>query len=161
MGAVIYARSGVMDMLHDDRRVAAVCNRPRARSGSPAGIDMRFLSGARLRYTLMSAPSGQRRRGLETLEVRVLLGELIVHIVSAGTLDPAAAEHDCLAGVLMDLIAAARDGLGPATARRSTRGPPRRASRASPADARTLEVLASDAGASLRTLQRCSPKRRA
>jgi AraC-like DNA-binding protein/quercetin dioxygenase-like cupin family protein len=153
---LIYARSGVMDVT-TDRRLWFVP--PTRAIWIPAGIEHAIsITGEVALRTLYVAPDRAQaaRRGLETLEVSVLLGELIVHIVSAGMLDPTAAEHDRLAGVLMDLIAAARgtDLVLPLPA------DPRAARlaeqiRASPADARTLEVLASDAGASLRTLQRC------
>lgn len=154
---LIYARSGVMDVTAD-RKLWFVP--PTRAIWIPAGVEhaIRARGEVALR-TLYVAPErarAARRSSVEALEVKVLLRELIVHIASGGMLDPTVAEHDRLAGVLMDLIGAAR-GMDlvlplPADTRAAQLA---EQIRASPADARTLEVLASDAGASLRTLQRC------
>jgi AraC-like DNA-binding protein len=108
-----------------------------------------------LRTLYISAERAGDVRSLAALEVGPLLGELIVHIVATGMLDPKRPEHDRLAGVLMDFIAAARaiDLVLPLPrdirARRLAD-----ALRADPGDKRGLEALASGCGASLRTLQR-------
>jgi AraC-like DNA-binding protein len=153
---LIYARSGVMDV-STERRLWFVP--PTRAIWIPAGIEHAIaIRGEVALRTLYVAPerSQSAQRSLETLEVRSLLGELIVHIVSVGMLNPTVAEHDRLAGVLMDLIEAARGTdlslplpADPRAARLAEQ------IRANAADARTLEALASDAGASLRTLQRC------
>lgn len=153
---LIYARSGVMDVTAD-RRLWFVP--PTRAIWIPAGIQHAItVRGEVALRTLYVAPERAQAacRGLETLEVKALLGELIVYIVSVGMLDPTVAEHDRLAGVLMDLIAATRGidlvlplPVDPRAARLAEQ------MRVRPADARTLEVLASEAGASLRTLQRC------
>jgi AraC-like DNA-binding protein len=95
------------------------------------------------------------KRGLGALEVSPLLAELILHILTTGMLDPGVEEHDRLAGVLIDLIAAARamdlslplprDARAQRLAERI---------RGEPAEKSDLETLAKTTGASLRTLQR-------
>jgi AraC-like DNA-binding protein/quercetin dioxygenase-like cupin family protein len=153
---LVYARSGVMDVTAD-RQLWFV---PATRAiWIPAEVEhaITVRGDVALRTLYVSPERAQAaRRGLEALEVKPLLRELIVHIVSVGMLDPTVAEHGRLAGVLMDLIAGARamDLVLPLPA------DPRAARlaeqmRVRPADARTLELLASDAGASLRTMQRC------
>jgi AraC-like DNA-binding protein len=88
--------------------------------------------------------------------VGTLLSALIVHIVSVGMLDRRCGEHDRLAGVLMDFIGAAKSMDLVLPLPRDSRAQ-RLAGhlRAEPGERRDLEALASDAGASLRTLQRC------
>jgi AraC-like DNA-binding protein len=153
---LVYARSGVMDVTAE-RRVWFVP--PTRAIWIPAEIEHAItVRGEVALRTLYIAPERARavQRGLETLEVTALLGELILHVVSVGMLTPETAEHDRLAGVVMDLVVGARAldlalplPVDPRAARVAEQ------MRASPADARTLDVLASDAGASLRTLQRC------
>jgi quercetin dioxygenase-like cupin family protein len=106
---LIYARSGVMDVTAD-RRVWFVP--PTRAIWIPVGIEHAItIRGEVALRTLYVAPERAQaaRHALETLEVNALLGELIVHIVSVGMLDPTVAEHERLAGVLMDLIAAAAE----------------------------------------------------
>jgi AraC-like DNA-binding protein/mannose-6-phosphate isomerase-like protein (cupin superfamily) len=96
------------------------------------------------------------RRAVEAFEVSPLLSELIVHILSEAMLDPRLPQHDRLAGVLVDLIGAApaldfalplpRDERALKLAEQL---------RDDPAGKRDLQALAIEAGASLRTLQRC------
>jgi AraC-like DNA-binding protein/mannose-6-phosphate isomerase-like protein (cupin superfamily) len=153
---LVYARSGVMHVTAEGR----VWFVPPTRAiWIPAGVEHEI--GVRgevaLRTLYISAErAGGVKRNVEALEVSPLLGELIMHILAAGMLDPAQAGHDRLAGVLMDLIASAR---GVDLALPLPRDP--RALklaeqlRADPADKRDLEELAAECGASLRTLQRC------
>jgi AraC-like DNA-binding protein len=153
---LIYARSGVMDVTAD-RQLWFVP--PTRAIWIPAEVEHEItVRGEVALRTLYVAPERAQaaRRGLETLEVKPLLGELIAHVVSVGMLDPTVAEHGRLVGVLIDLTAAARGmdlvlplPTDPRAARLAEQ------MRAHPADPRTLDVLASDAGASLRTLQRC------
>jgi AraC-like DNA-binding protein len=105
---------------------------------------------------ISAARAGGVKRGVEAFEVSPLLSEMILHILSKGMLDPRTPEHDRLAGVLIDLIGAApRIDLALPLPRdeRALRLAERL--RADPSDKRDLEELAVEAGASLRTLQRC------
>jgi len=108
-----------------------------------------------MRTLYISAGRAGGSRTLAALEVAPLLGALIAHIATIGMLDPVRPEHDRLAGVLMDLIAAA-DAIDlvlplPSDARAARLA---HMLRANPADQRELEALAAECGASLRTLQR-------
>ena len=153
---LVYARSGLMHVTTQGR----VWFVPPTRAiWIPAGLvhDIGVRGEVALRTLYISA---ERARGVnraaEALEVSPLLSELILHILAVGMLDPARAEHDRLAAVLMDLVVAA-----PAIdlALPMPRDP--RALklaewlRADPADKTDLETLAAEAGASQRTLQRC------
>ena len=153
---LIYARSGVMHVVADGRLWFTP---PTRAIWIPHGVEHEIaIRGETALRTLYVSPERARdlRSRVESLEVTALLGELILHIVSAGMLDPKRAEHDRLAGVLMDLIAAAR-GIDlvlplprdPRALRLAQQ------LRDAPGDRRDLEELARLAGASLRTLQRC------
>jgi AraC-like DNA-binding protein len=94
-----------------------------------------------------------------TLEVQPLLRELILHIVQLGMLSPDRPEQNRIAGVLVDLLGQAR--------REDMRLPLPTDARAltaalrlqdSPGEADSLTRLASESGASLRTLQRLFPR---
>lgn len=152
---LVYARSGVMNVTAEGR----VWFVPPTRAiWIPHGVmhEITMRGEVAMRTLYVSAERAGAIRSLVALEVAPLLSELIVHIVSVGMLDPSVAEHNRLAGVLMDLIASARpiDLVLPL---------PRDARalrladhiRATPADSRDLETLATECGASLRTLQRC------
>lgn len=96
------------------------------------------------------------RRQVQTLEVSPLLRHLIEHIHALKMLDPRISAHDHLAAVLVDLIQAAPD-LDLVLPRPSDA---RAVSLAihlqeNPTDKRVLQELASESGASLRTMQRC------
>ena len=155
-GQLVYARSGLMHVTAGDRvwfvpPTRAIWIPPLV----PHRIGVRGEVALRTLYI-----SGERAssiaRSVEALEVSPLLGELILHVLSLGMLDPTIPEHDRLASVLIDLIIAApaidlalplpRDERALRLAERL---------RADPADKRDLDDLASEAGASLRTLQRC------
>jgi AraC-like DNA-binding protein/mannose-6-phosphate isomerase-like protein (cupin superfamily) len=152
---LVYARSGVMQVAADGR----VWFVPSTRAiWIPPGVmhEIVMRGEVAMRTLYIDADRAGGARELAALEVTPLLGELIVHIVSIGMLDPTRAEHDRLAGVLMDLIGSARalDLVLPLP--RDVRA--RKLAqllRADPADKRDLETLAASCGASLRTLQRC------
>ena len=128
----------------------------------PAGVEHQIdIQGEVAMRTLYIAP--ERAETLPTepaaLEVAPLLRELILHIVRVGMLAPVRPEHDRMAGVLVDLLGQAR--------REDLRLPlpndPRARAAAgllqnAPAVANDLTKLASDSGASLRTLQRLFPR---
>lgn len=153
---LVYARSGVMHVLAEGRMWFVP---PTRAIWIPQGIEHEIAvkGEVALRTLYISAErTGGLKRGVEALEVSPLLGELIVHILSFGMLDPKRDDHARLAGVLMDLIAAApgvdlalplpRDERALRLAERL---------RADPGDNRDLDQLAQETGASLRTLQRC------
>jgi AraC-like DNA-binding protein len=153
---LVYARSGLMNVTAEGR----VWFVPPTRAiWIPAGLahEVGIRGEVALRTLYIGA---DRARGVnrtaEALEVSPLLGELILHILTVGMLDPARPEHDRLAAVLMDLIAAAPAidlalplPCDPRALRLAEQ------LRADPADKRDLEEMAVEAGASLRTLQRC------
>jgi AraC-like DNA-binding protein len=128
----------------------------------PAGVEHRIdIQGEVAMRTLYIAPERAALLPGEpaTLEVRPLLRELILHIVHLGMLSPNQPDHDRMAGVLMDLLGQAR--------REDMRLPLPTDARAltaalrlqdSPGDADSLTRLASESGASLRTLQRLFPR---
>lgn len=153
---LVHARSGLLDVTADGR----VWFTPPTRAvWIPAGVEheIRVRGEAALRTLYVGAERASAvRRGVEPLVVSPLLGELVLHIVSIGMLDPARPEHDRLAGVLMDLVAMApgidlvlplpRDARALRLAERV---------RADPGERTALDTLARASGASLRTLQRC------
>jgi AraC-like DNA-binding protein/quercetin dioxygenase-like cupin family protein len=152
---LIYAKSGVMHVTAEGRVWFAP---PTRAIWIPPGVEHEFgVKGEAAFRTLYI--SDERacgvKRTTETLEVAPLLAELIVHIVAIGMLDPKRAEHDRLAGVLMDLIAAARSiDLALPLPRHPCALKLAQHFRSDPADKRDLEALATECGASLRTLQR-------
>jgi AraC-like DNA-binding protein len=153
---LVYARSGVMNVAFDGLiwfvpPTRAIWIPPRM----PHRIDAKGEVALR---TLYIAPSraGAILRSVEALEVPPLLSELIQHILTLQMLDPLIPGHARLAAVLVDLIAAApRIDLALPLPRdeRALRLAERL--RDDPAERRDLELLAGEAGASLRTLQRC------
>jgi AraC-like DNA-binding protein len=153
---LIYSRSGVIHV--------NVANRiwltpPTRAIWIPAGVEheLVFQGECSLR-TLYISP--ERARGVESVvkafEVAPVLRELIVHIVSIGMLDPQRAQHDRLAGVLLDLVCESRETDLMLPLPRDARAV-RLAQhlRAAPSDKQGLEALITSTGASLRTLQRC------
>lgn len=128
----------------------------------PAGVEHRIdVQSAIAMRTLYLAP--ERAAALPgdpaTLEVAPLLRELILHIVRLGMLRPDRADHDRLAGVLVDLLAQARreDLRLPLPSDPRARALALRL-QAAPGDAAALARLARESGASLRTLQRLFPR---
>jgi len=153
---LVYARSGVMHVTTEARlwfvpMTRAIWIPPRVEHEIAIKGEVAFR-------TLYISPerAGPAPRGVEALEVNAFLRELIVHIAGKGMLDPGRADDDRLAGVLMDAIAEARGADLYLPLPRDPRAQ-RLAEhcRAFPGDKRDLEALASEAGASLRTLQRC------
>lgn len=150
---LIHARSGLMRVIADGR----VWLTPPTRAiWIPAGVEHEFgIRGEVAFRTLYVAPgrAAEVGRGIGSFEVAPLLRELVLHILSLGMLDPGRPEQDRLAGLLVDLLNRAEgiDLMLP---------PPRdpRARRLAelfqnhPDD---LARLAADAGASVRTVQRC------
>jgi AraC-like DNA-binding protein len=153
---LVYARSGVMHVTADNELWLVPPTRaiwvPPEQSHAIAMKGETALRTLYMREDRAGAVNG--RTG--ALEVGPLLGELIVHIVSVGMLDPRRPDHDRLAGVLMDLVAAAprMDLLLPLPTDPRARKLADRL-RNDPGDKRPLADLAAEAGASLRTLQRC------
>jgi AraC-like DNA-binding protein/quercetin dioxygenase-like cupin family protein len=152
---LVYAASGVM-------RVAtpsAAWLVPPTRAiwvppGVPHAISMRGQVAMRTLY-VTPARSGGLPTECRALEVPPLLRELILHVVGIGMLDPTRPDHERLAGLLLDLLAASetaplslplpRDARARGLADRIL---------AEPGAPATFEQLARGAGASLRTLQR-------
>ncbi len=128
---------------------------------TPAGVVHALsMQGVVAMRTLYIAPS--LATALPTtpavLEVAPLLRELILHILGIGMLDPARAGHARLAGLLIDLLAAAR----PEDLMLPLPRDPRalilaQRIQAEPGERTDLTRLAAEAGASLRTLQRLFP----
>jgi len=108
-----------------------------------------------MRSIFVAAPIVPASR-VRTIEVVPLLREMIVHVTRLGALDRAVPLQARLAGVLLDLLAAAADVQNELTSPRDPRA--RRLAElviANPSDERSLRQLARTAGASLRTLERC------
>lgn len=153
---LIYARSGVLSVM-----VAGVVwfVPPTRAIWIPPGVAHRIAMKGEvaLRTLYVSGErAGQVKRGVEAFEVSPLLSELIVHILSKQMLDPRAPADDRLAAVLVDLIAAApKTDLALPLPRDPRALRLAEQLRSEPAQRRDLEDLANDAGASLRTLQRC------
>lgn len=125
----------------------------------PAGIEHEFtVKGLVAFRTLYVAPdrSTSVSRSISAFEVSPVLGELILHILTFQMLNPNVPSHDRLAGVLVDLInaAPALDLMLPLPNDvRAIRLAEHFQSR--PDDGANLPRLATQVGASVRTLQRC------
>jgi AraC-like DNA-binding protein len=151
---LVYATSGVMHVTAEGRLWFVP---PTRAVWIPPGVRHEILvrGEVAMRTLYVSAGRAGALRPLAALEVAPLLSALITHIVALGMLDPAQPDHDRLAGVLMDLVGAARaiDLMVPLPV------DPRALKlaallRTQPADRRDLDALAAECGASLRTLQR-------
>lgn len=157
-GQLVFAASGVMRVATED----AVWLIPPTRAiWLPAGIRhaITMQGEVAMRTLYLAAPrSAPLPDAPHVLEVAPLLRELILHILSIGMLSPERPEHDRLAGLLIDLLLAARheDLMLPlprdARALRLTER-----WQQNPADRGDLAGLALEVGASLRTLQRLFP----
>jgi len=158
-GQLVFAKHGVMHVSTDD--MAWLIPATRA-IWLPAGLAHGiFMRGEVAMRTLYVAPTraADLSPAASALEVRPLLRELIMYILKVGMLAPARPEHDRLAGLLIDLLAAA---------------PPEPLFLPLPRDPRArclaecvqsypdcdhdLARLAREAGASLRTFQRLFPR---
>jgi len=158
-GQLIYGRSGVMRVTTEGRSWLTPATRavwlPPLRSHSIR------MAGAVAMRTLYLSPKITAPLPAEAcvLEVGPLLRELVLHVLFLGMLDPATQEHDRLAAVLIDLIAAApREDLAlplPLDTRALALA---ERVQAAPDDHTGLADLARAAGASLRTLQRIFPR---
>jgi AraC-like DNA-binding protein len=153
---LVFARSGVMRVMADDQVWLAPPNRA---IWVPAGVRHQFVvKGEVALRTLYLAPDLAREtgRGLTGLEVGPLLAELVSHVAGIGLLDARRPDHGHLKAVLVDLLRAAPSNDLSLPMPKDARAR-RLADRlqADPADHGDLARLALDAGASLRTLQRC------
>jgi AraC-like DNA-binding protein len=151
---LVHARSGVMRVMVADR----VWLVPPTRAiWVPAGVVHQFVVRGEVAFrTLYLSPDTVMAKGLTGLEVAPLLTELVDHIARIGMLDRRIAEHAHLKAVLIDLLRAARPNDLSLPLPQDPRA--RRVAdrlQADPADKTDLNRLAADAGASLRTLQRC------
>ena len=158
-GQLVFASAGVMRVA-TEREAWLVP--PTKAIWVPAGLDHQILMrGEVAMRTLYIAP--QRAEGLAAsptaLEVAPLLRELILHILQIGMLTPTQREHDRLAGLLIDLLLQARpqDLSLPLPRDRRARHLADHLQN-HPDDRLELALLAKQAGASLRTLQRLFPK---
>ncbi len=158
-GQLVFAASGVMRV---STRAETWLTPATKAIWLPAMVEHRIdvQSEAALR-TLYLAPAraASLPREPATLTVAPLLRELILHIVRLGMLASDRPDHDRMAGVLIDLLCAAR--------REDLRLPLPGDARAlaaalrlqdAPAEAGDLARLAAESGASLRTLQRLFPR---
>jgi len=151
---LVHARSGVMRVMVEDR----VWLVPPTRAiWAPAGVVHQFVVRGEVTFrTLYVSPDTVVAKGLTGLEVSPLLTELVDHIARTGMLDRRVAEHAHLKAVLIDLLEAAPTNDLSLPLPHDARA--RRVAdrlQADPADKTDLHRLAADAGASLRTLQRC------
>lgn len=152
---LVYARSGMVRLIAGDK----VWFVPPTRAiWIPADTEHAFSTKGEVTFkTLYVSPkrSGTVTRGLSALEVSSFLSELILHILSQQLLDPSVPSEDRLAGVLVDLINAAPsiDFMLPLPGDLRAR---RLADwfQEHPDDATDLPRLATQLGASVRTLQR-------
>ena len=154
-GQLVYGISGMMRVAAGD----AVWFVPPTRAiWLPPGRSHRIvMQGKVAMRTLYVAPGRtvDLRDEAVALEVSPLFRELILHIVTMSMLDPKRVEHDRLAGVLTDLIAEAPPGnlqlLMPTDPRARAVA---EWFQANPHERRSLDVMTSRTGCSLRTLQR-------
>ena len=158
-GQLVFASAGVMRVATDTETWLVP---PTKAIWLPAGTAHRIAARSELALrTLYIAAqrAAPLARSPGTLEVAPLLRELILHVLGVGMLAPTRPGHDRLAGLLVDLLQAARpqDLSLPLPADRRALELAERLLDA-PADNRDLALLAEDVGASLRTLQRVFPK---
>lgn len=158
-GQLVFAASGVMRVVTDE---AAWTIPPTRAIWVPAGV--RHAIAARGEVAMRTLYIDRPRADPLPIEPRViavapLLRELILHVLSVGMLAPDQPEHDRLAGLLIDLLQQAE----PQDLALPLPSDPRALRltelwRDHPADDRELTMLASEVGASLRTLQRLFPR---
>ena len=157
-GQLTFCNSGVMRVASD----SAVWLSPPTRAiwlpaGAPHEIVIKGEVPDRFHYHApeLSHPLPREPR---LMEVAPLLRELILHILSVGTLHPGTPPEARLAGLVVDLMLAARpiDLALPLPRDRRARALTERLL-AAPADRASLPEQARAAGASLRTLQRLFP----
>jgi AraC-like DNA-binding protein len=151
-----FATRGQLEVITDDARRFVPPDRA---VWVPAGVRhtgvMRAPISMRSIYVAARVPSLRVDR-VRTIAVTPLLRELIEHICRLGALDRRRPAQHRLAGVLFDLLAAAEDVPLELPTPRDPRA--RRFAELitrDPGDDRPLAALASTAGASLRTIERC------
>ncbi|UAL12160.1 AraC family transcriptional regulator [Caulobacter segnis] len=158
-GQLIFAASGVMQVITED---AAWTVPPTRAIWAPAGVRHAIVARGEvaMRTLYIDRPRADPLPAQpRVIAVAPLLRELILHILSVGMLTPDRPEHDRLAGLLVDLLLAARtEDLALPLPRDPRALRLAEAWRESPADARDLAEAARAAGASLRTLQRLFPR---
>lgn len=158
-GQLAYATTGVMHV----RTPGSVWVTPPTRAvwlppDLPHEILMRGETALRTLYidpeTAADLPATET-----VLEVKPLLRELILHILTIGMLGPERPEHERLTGLLIDLLQAARpQDLALPLPRDRRALALAETIQARPGDRADLADLARGAGASLRTLQRLFPE---
>lgn len=158
-GQLVFAASGVMQVVTDD----AAWLIPTTRAiWLPAGVRHRIAARSEIAMRTLYI-DGTRAAALSAeprvLEVAPLLRELILHILCVGMLTPARPDHDRLAGLLIDLLAQAHreDLMLPLPHDPRARKFAEHMLR-NPGDGRDMSLLATEVGASLRTLQRLFPR---
>jgi AraC-like DNA-binding protein len=158
-GQLAYAISGVM---HIETPSALWITPPTRAVWIPPGRPHEItMQGATAMRTLYISPAYAERLPDDeaVFEVAPLLRELILHILKIGMLGPGEPAHERLAGVVIDLllVAGRQDLALPLPRDRRARAMAERL-QAEPAASASLEALARQAGASLRTLQRLFPQ---
>jgi AraC-like DNA-binding protein len=151
---LVHARSGVMRVMAEDRMWLVP---PTRAIWAPAGVVHQFVVRGEVTFrTLYLAPDTVVAKGLTGLDVGPLLSEFVDHVARIGMLDRRVAGHAHLKAVLIDLLNTAPTNDLSLPLPRDARAR-RLADRlqADPGDRTDLDRLAADAGASLRTLQRC------
>jgi AraC-like DNA-binding protein/quercetin dioxygenase-like cupin family protein len=152
---LVYAASGVMRVSTPDATWIVPSTRAIwVPGGTPHQIDMRGTVAMR---TLYLAPAGEdpRLADCRAIEVAPLLRELILHIVRIGMLDVNDVGHSRLEGLLTDLLAEGETS--PLVLPRPTDARAQAMAEAildDPGGQASLDHLARDTGASLRTQQR-------
>ena len=156
-GQLVFGQSGIMRVTTAD----AVWLTPPTRAiWLPAGVSHHIsISGEVAMRTLYIAATRAMAlpRSPSAVEVAPLLRELILHILNIRMLERARPEHDRLAGLLVDLLLAARPQDLSLPLPRDKRARRMAELLQAPAEARELADLAKIVGASLRTLQRVFP----
>jgi hypothetical protein len=107
-GQLTYAKQGVMRILTSD---TAWLVPPTRAIWLPPSVEHEILMRGEVAFrTLYIGPELSAGLPGETsaFEVAPLLSELILHILKIGMLEPGRAEHDRLAGLLIDLLVQAR-----------------------------------------------------
>ena len=156
-GQLVFAQSGIMRVTTAD---ALWLTPPTRAIWLPAGVSHSIsMSGEVAMRTLYIAATRAATlpRMPHVVEVPPLLRELILHILQIRMLERARPEHDRLAGLLVDLLLAARPQDLSLPLPRDKRARRMADLLQAPGEARELADLAKRAGASLRTLQRLFP----
>lgn len=154
-GQLIYGSTGTMRVLADD--VLWLVPQGRALWAPPRTRHAIATRGEVAMRTIYVAPerAGFLPASCRAVEVNALLRELILHVVAIGKLAESDAEQARLAGVFLDVLKEAEELPLALPMPRDARALVLAARlRETPADEAGIEDLATDAGASVRTLQR-------